>query len=214
MKKKIGIVGYGGKELFGAGLAYLDFLSQYGEITIILPQQEYVEGFDMLFLPGGPDLNPSSYEEVPGFYTNSSCIYRQFFFDKRLKNYVGNTPIFGVCLGFQMLSCFFGGKLIQNLEDHLLDKNDQHEIYTKDKQLITYKIAKKDVPVMVSSSHHQGITERLLGKDLQILAQSEEGYIEAFKHSHLPISAVQWHPERSYTTLTDNLIKELLNFKK
>ena len=49
--KKIGVPTYLGKELVGIGIAYADFLAQYGIVRLINPQEEYVDDIDMLFLP-------------------------------------------------------------------------------------------------------------------------------------------------------------------
>lgn len=46
----------------------------------------------------------------------------------------------------------------------------------------------------VNSYHHQAIKE--LGTDLEVMAESEDGLVEAVCHTrHRFVWAVQWHPE-------------------
>ena len=48
---------------------------------------------------------------------------------------------------------------------------------------------------MVNSFHHQAIKD--LGKDLRILAKSEDHIIEAVETTDQKVLAVQFHPERT-----------------
>ena len=117
-KPIIGIPGYKSESgVFGVGSNYLEWVNKVGNPRIILPWEEKVE-CDLLLLPGGPDLNPSSYGAIPEFKTTETCVFRQYFFDKRLDNYVDNTPIFGICLGAQQLNVKLGGTLTQDLPFH------------------------------------------------------------------------------------------------
>ena len=47
---------------------------------------------------------------------------------------------------------------------------------------------------MVNSSHHQAVDR--LGRGLRATAWSEGGVVEAMEHETLPVSSVQFHPER------------------
>src|SRR5688572_31496606 len=117
-KPIVAIPGYKSESgVFGGGSNYLEWVNQFGLPRIIFPYEEKVK-CDLLLLPGGPDLSPTSYGELPEFKTGEQCPFRQHFFDKRLDNYIGNTPIFGICLGAQMLNVKLGGKLTQNLLKH------------------------------------------------------------------------------------------------
>jgi len=214
MNKRILVPGWGGKELFGVSLELLDYLSTYGTPRILLPNDVYVEG-DLLFLPGGPDISVSSYndEQAPGFYTSNACQYRQFFLDKRLKNYIGKISIFGVCMGHQALNLAFGGTMNQDIY-HYKDDKGFHELYLMNGEIISEIDGKKKrSPIMFNSSHHQGFKANQLGEGLIAHAQSCEGYIERMRHERLNIASVQYHSERQYDVWSDAIIKEFLNLK-
>ena len=123
MKEKItiGIPGWKlGDNSFGATVHYLDYISRFGNPKILFPQDDNEE-LDLLLLPGGPDVSPSSYGRNPGFYTGNPDVFRQHFFDNNLKKYIDKgTPVFGICLGMQMLNVFFNGTLTQDMKYHAI----------------------------------------------------------------------------------------------
>ena len=202
-KKTIGIVGYRiGESGFGVGANYLEFISHYGVPRIIMPHEKHVD-LDLLILPGGADLSPNTYGEYPRFHTGNPDVFKEHFFRENLKNYVGNTPIFGICLGMQMLNVYFNGQLVQDLKFHAQSSgrwSTAHKVYKFDE--LTGKPVKKFQ--QVNSHHHQCVTFKTLGQDLKVeaVAPNDEGLtlgsnyiVEAFTHRTLPIAAVQWHPK-------------------
>ena len=102
-RPKIGIPGWKlGPNSFGCGVNHLDYISKFGDPKILFPQDDN-EDIDLLYLPGGPDVNPTSYGQIPGFYTGDQDVFRQYFFDNNLKKYVDKgTSVFGVCLGINL----------------------------------------------------------------------------------------------------------------
>lgn len=208
-KKTIGIVGYRNREgtSFGAGNTYLEYFSQFGNVRIIMPWEEYVE-VDLLVLPGGADVNPASYGEVPRYKTNDSDVFKQYFFDHHLKNYVGKVPIFGICLGLQQLAVFFGSKLTQDIPFH-----EQSPVrWERAHKIIEVENPKRkeDTLPEVNSHHHQCVTIQNLSTTLVPTWIADPYIVEAFKHKELPIAAVQWHPEELCDTVALGIVKELL----
>ena len=59
---------------------------------------------------------------------------------------------------------------------------------------------------VVNSYHEWAVPKSELASQLEILAVSEDGWVEALRHREAPITAVQWHPER------DNPVTELDRF--
>ncbi len=219
MKKKIGIVGWSlGENSFGVSKPYLEYFSRFGQVEILTPRKDMVEGLDLLVLPGGKDANPFSYDQVPGFNTGDADVFKEYFFKQNLPQYIeAKTPIFGICLGFQYLNIFFEGKLTQDLVTHPYYSNPRgeevHEVVK-----ITGKnnegqwLISKTNSFKVNSLHHQGVYLHQLGKGLvPTLICKKDELVEAFVHETLPISACQYHPEELWDTYSYKEIKRLLN---
>lgn len=105
-------------------------------------------------------------------------------------------PILGICRGLQVLNVALGGTLIQDLGDtlrpfHQGEQDLWHPICTAPGSLLHGLWGSS---VLVNSAHHQAVD--CLGEGLRRTAWSEGGVTEAVEHSHLPVAAVQFHPER------------------
>jgi putative glutamine amidotransferase len=203
--KKILIPGWSlGENAWGVTKPYLNFFSQFGQVEILTPRTGIVEG-DLLVLPGGADMNPRSYCDVPGFETGNTDVFKQYFYDVNLQQYITNkVPVFGICLGFQQLNVFFGGRLDQ---DYPFDYSSARTSLSEEIVLL-----EGDTTTKVNSLHHQGVWETNLGMGLKVLAKSKVyGNVEAFKHKELKVAGVQWHPEEIHDKLSIELINNLLN---
>ena len=214
--KTIGIVGYRSEDgtVFGAGCNYLEFISRFGTPRIIFPNDELID-VDLLILPGGLDIAPLSFGAVPCFKTNNQDVFKQFFFEKRLSMYIeAEIPVFGICLGFQMLAVYFGSTLEQHLWRHPQSPARQTaghwvEPFVEAKNFATQ-------PFEVNSHHHQGVFIDGLSSELVPLAvakndtDSDKVLVEAFRHSLKPVMAVQWHPEEWFDKFSCQMMSELL----
>ena len=214
-KDKIGIVGWRtGERSFGIGTAYYEFLSQYGkEIIILKPNDPVRKDLDLLVLPGGADVSPARYGEVPSLRTGSSNAVLEYFDINRLPAYIDqNTPMFGICRGFQTLQVHFGGKLVQHLPYHpasgvnranlvhgLIEINDWVKVDGK-----------------VNSIHHQGVlpAEMAPGLNVMFVSDTDDQVVEAFRHVDKPIAGVQWHPEEIYDSISNDIIMTIAGIKK
>lgn len=124
--KKIAIVGWNtGDNSFGITKPYAEYFSQFGKLIILTPSDEIVEGIDLLVLPGGLDLAPSSmFGVAPSYYTSNTDVMKQYFYETTLPQYImAGIPIFGICLGFQQLSAYFGAKLQQHVPYYASGEN-------------------------------------------------------------------------------------------
>lgn len=89
-----------------------------------------------------------------------------------------NIPVYGFCRGMQVIMDYFGCELEQ-VQGHVAVK---HKIFGM--------IGDREV----NSFHNQACYR--IKKTLEILAQAEDGVIEAVRHIQKPIIGTMWHPER------------------
>jgi gamma-glutamyl-gamma-aminobutyrate hydrolase PuuD len=151
------------------------------------------------------------------------------------------TPIFGICLGFQMICSYYEEYLDQHLLYHpdspgrwekghtivpiteYIDSKVARDIFAKYPTILsnyndgmtvkgTGKNAEKNY--FVNSHHHQGVPiDSFHSRSLAPLFISDDGTVEMVMHKKLPIIGVQWHPEEWYDSVALEAIKLLLNFK-
>ena len=221
MKKTILIVGWKtGENSFGATVPYLEWLSQFGDVRILMPTDTEVIKADLLVLPGGMDLAPQRFGQVPSYHTGNSDVMKQYFYDVMLEKYIdAGIPIFGICLGLQQLAAYFGSHLTQHLYYHPYSTErwkEAHEVTF----INSLKNKFKDDKMKVNSLHHQAVLLQDLSDELEPLMVAKcEGrpalkIVEAFKHKVLPISAVQYHPEEFRDNVSEMLVEDLLDFNK
>ena len=108
-----------------------------------------------------------------------------------------NIPLYGFCRGMQSILHYFGNELI-NVKNHVAVRHTINGNIGID---------------YVNSYHNQACVKLKDNSKLEVLAQSEDGVIEAIKHKSLPIIATMWHPEREeiYSEKDIKRIRELFN---
>jgi len=103
--------------------------------------------------------------------------FDDYFFRYSLKK---NTPFLGICYGAQYIAKFFKSKIIKK-ENHT---RKNHKIF----------FHRSDKTQNVNSYHDYSIIK--LGKQLNAIAYTKDGSIEAFSHETKKILGIMWHPER------------------
>ncbi|WP_298957749.1 anthranilate synthase component I [uncultured Roseibium sp.] len=98
-------------------------------------------------------------------------------------------PIFGVCLGLQALSEYFGAELGQ-LETPMHGKPSP--VSFSGNSLLFDGL---EAPVTVGRYHSLFANRHTLPTDLRVTAETEDGVVMAVEHQKEPIAAVQFHPE-------------------
>jgi len=186
-KLKIGIPVQNIDGVIGVRDDMVRFASEFGDISLI---HEYVD-VDVIFLPGGPDINPARYGEKPGWWAYRPDPLLEYFDTKVLPKYLGKIPVVGICRGLQVINVAYGGTLKQHLFFHRYSKEDNdlvHTIFRSPPGGETFDV------FAVNSFHHQCIDK--FGRGITPIGHSMSCY-EAIKGRK--IFAVQWHPERMYT---------------
>ena len=100
-----------------------------------------------------------------------------------ISNLVGKTPIFGICLGHQILSIVLGAKTIKMPFGH---HGANHPV----RDLLTGKVE------ITSQNHSFAVEESSLPDTLELTHQNlNDMSVEGLRHKQLPIFSVQYHPE-------------------
>ena len=149
--------------------------------------------FDSLLLCGGVDIAPEYFGEALLEGSNVEIDPERDEFELNIiKQFIAlKKPVYGICRGIQIINVAFGGSLWQDMPSQLgLSHNSPdtggtlwHDVLMADGRILS-----------VNSYHHQAIKE--LGNGLVCLGKAPDGIVEAVRHRELPVSAVQWHPER------------------
>jgi para-aminobenzoate synthetase component 2 len=105
-----------------------------------------------------------------------------------ITTFAATTPILGVCLGFQLIVEYFGGKIIKS------DKPVHGHVSTlTHTNSGIFKGLKQNFQVM---RYHSLIAHTAsIPSELNIVAYNEKQIIMAVEHEQLPLYGVQYHPE-------------------
>ena len=96
---------------------------------------------------------------------------------------MGQTPIFGICLGHQVLGFAFGGRTFKLKFGH---RGGNQPV----KDLTTGKVA------ITSQNHGFAVDPASLPPEVEVThINLNDGTVEGMRHRELPIFSVQYHPE-------------------
>ncbi len=190
---------------------YPDAIRESGAIPVILPLHvsgedaiQILQLCDGLILTGGPDIHPSRFGEAVKPTCGTICEARDTL-EEALFQYAleADMPILGICRGIQAINVFQGGTLYQDIptEHPSPCQHNMEKPYDRVSHPVTLSGPLKELLGMeqlgVNSIHHQAVKD--LGKDLEVMAQADDGIVEAVRHKHKKfLWGVQWHPEFSF----------------
>ena len=167
----------------------LPFIPTYVEGEI-----EYIVQFaDGLLLSGGRDVEPERMGCVREIKCGDTDEWRDRFEWDLLSAFVKHKkPVFGICRGLQVINAFFGGTVIQDIPSKygISHKDTIHTVTVKSGCFLDHLFSRS---FTVNSVHHQSID--VVGEGLDVVAW-DGAVVEGVCHRNLPVSAVQWHPER------------------
>lgn len=157
---------------FGIKQNILNLLSDQGFSLTVYPSDTTAETIlktkpDGIFLsngPGDPAACTDALRELPQLIEQK-------------------IPIFGICLGHQLLSIALGARTFKLKFGH---RGGNQPV----KDLITGKVE------ITCQNHGFAVDKDSVPDDLEIThVNLNDGSVEGFRHKHLPIFAVQYHPE-------------------
>ena len=195
------------------------FLEKLEYIPIFIPNSlskvdEFLSNLslDMIILTGGGEC-PEQLETATKDIQNN-----RNFTEKALIEYsvANKIPLLGVCRGFQFINTYFGGTITRGLTNteqiNVNHVSSEHRVFVTEQDWSDLLGVNQ---IQVNSFHDDGIMDYQLASCLNITAVSNEErcLVEGFKHKFLPISGIQWHPERSDTSLEFDslLIKKMIS---
>ena len=216
----------------GQTIPYIQFFSQFGEVMLCHSNNDlefYANNADVLAVPGGADINPVEYGQMPGIKNSRVNPHYEYLDKELLPRFIeSEKPIIAICRGMQALNVHLGGDLFQNITGH----------YQKEKRSETPQKMYSDIKGFfnhpINSMHHQSI--RNLGEGLEVISWSltkpncysigKDSFvshiyteknvkldsmlcqIEAVKHNELPIVGFQYHPEEFNCEFARKIITE------
>ncbi len=185
-------------------LAFIDYGAKYGIVKSLFnrgcevkvyPANVNAEsilsgGFDAVFLSNGPGDPQDCKVEI-----------------ETIKNLIGKLPIFGICLGYQLLAIVSGAKTYKLKYGH---RGGNHPVIN----LLTNK-------VMMSSQNHGYAVDINTLSDIMTPTYKNlnDDTLEGFKIDSLKIHAVQFHPEAApgpndASVIFDEWVELMKEYKK
>ena len=125
-------------------------------------------------------------------------------YEDLLREYKGEFPILGVCLGHQAIGEVFGGTVSYA-------KQVMHGKQSVAKQVHPSKIL-KGVPEQfeVARYHSLAIVDETIPSELIVTSITDDGEVMSVEHKDYPIYGVQFHPESIMTPNGEQMIRNFL----
>ncbi len=191
---------------------YVRYVGGMGEVEVITPEDVNLPDYDVLLLSGGGDVHPKFYGEDIKY---PDLVETDEGRDRLELTLIGRSlaegkPILGICRGLQILTVALGGALYQDLGEegfdggmHRARDGDAHHPVRFYGRFLEVFGERGEV----NSSHHQGLKVLPQVPDLEVLAVSPDGLIEAFQIPSLKLLALQWHPERHASPISQGVLE-------
>ena len=198
---------------FSNNQSYSKSVEAAGGIPILIPHIEdedslrcIYEMLDGILLPGGLDIHPKYYNQVPHPALDPVDVGLDYVETTILPWALeDDMPVLGICRGEQVLNVVMGGTLIQDIYSEYATTLDHRESFKrKIRDFLAHDIAVEPGTrlhdlvgadrVWVNTSHHQAIDRVAPG--LVATAWAPDGIVEAVESKDRRfVMAVQCHPE-------------------
>jgi anthranilate synthase/aminodeoxychorismate synthase-like glutamine amidotransferase len=121
-----------------------------------------------------------------------------------LEKYHKSIPILGICLGFQAIGEFFGGKTVKGNPVHGKTSTIYHSGH----------LSFKDIPNPFKATRYHSLTiKEEDNSELETTASSEDGVPMSFAHKKYRIWGHQFHPEAILTEYGFQIIRNWIVHK-
>jgi len=121
-----------------------------------------------------------------------------------IREFAGELPLFGVCLGHQSIGQVFGGDVIR--ADRLMHGKTS-PVFHNGEGLFQGLPS----PFEATRYHSLIVKRETLPDSLEITAETEEGEIMGLRHKEYPIHGVQFHPESILTAEGKKILQNFLD---
>lgn len=161
-------------------------------------------GLDGLIMSGGDNIGETAARDETELHLLNHAVQN-------------GLPVFGVCRGLQMMQVFMQGSLTSCSSARHVGK--RHRIELSDRA-VDYGL--NSSVATVNSYHGLGITSDDLANGLEMLARSDDGFVEAAgcfgpgpKGGFHRFLGVMWHPEREHEPVAEDvdLLRRWLGYK-
>lgn len=195
---------------WGLPASYLTALERAGLAGVVVDDPEagvaLLRAGCGLLLPGGPDVDPARYEQVPHESTVVNAALDELEFPLLEAALAGDRPVLGICRGVQVLNVALGGTLVQDLPSERPEelghrwkdggdggpRDAWHAVELAPGSRVRAALGDS---VEVTSAHHQGLDR--LGAGLRATGWAPDGLVEAVEvDGGSFVVGVQFHPER------------------
>lgn len=196
-----------GREEMVLNFHYMRAVTRAGGLPVVMSPQpldavpELIERLDGLLIPGGPDIDPATYGDVP--HATLGPLFPEidrFEIACLLEAELIGLPVLAICRGMQLVNVAHGGTLYQDLPSEvgtkvqhrrggLADPPAMHTVRIEPDSRLARVLGRTEA--LVNAFHHQAPRE--LGDGLRAVAWAEDGVIEGLEGGS--VLGVQWHAE-------------------
>ncbi|MGD8541442.1 MAG: aminodeoxychorismate/anthranilate synthase component II [Desulfobacteraceae bacterium] len=120
-----------------------------------------------------------------------------------IREFSGEVPLLGVCLGHQAIAAAFGGEVVA--AKRLM--HGKTSMISADGQAIYRGIGK---PFQAMRYHSLAVSRAHLPECLAVAAQADDGEIMGIRHRAHPTEGIQFHPESIMTPVGKRLLRNFL----
>jgi putative glutamine amidotransferase len=196
-----------GREEMVLNFHYMRAVTGAGGLPVVMSPQpldavpDLIGRLDGLLIPGGPDIDPATYGDVP--HEALGPLFGEidrFEIACLLEAERLGLPVLAICRGMQIANIAHGGTLFQDLpaevgttvlhrRGSLADPPAMHAIRIEPDSRLARVLGRTET--VVNAFHHQA--PRAIGDGLRAVAWTEDGVVEGLEGG--TVLGVQWHAE-------------------